>query len=212
MLNNGMQGTLPTDRKHPSRKPMWRGVTASYLLIAVCMYPLAISGYWAYGDKIPASGGILAAFTAFHQNDTSKYIIGVIYLMIIINYICAFQIYAIPTFDNLERLYTSRKSKACPRWVQMAIRVFFGGLTYLIAVAFPFLPSLGSFIGSIALPLVLVYPCLMWIAIRKPGLFSRMWWVNVGLGSFGTVLSAACGTAALWSLIVNGLEANFFNP
>ncbi|KAK6118669.1 hypothetical protein DH2020_047582 [Rehmannia glutinosa] len=207
-----IQGTIPTNRKQPSRKSMWRGVIISYLFIAMSMYPLAIVGYWAYGHQVPIKGGILSAFTYFHQKSTSKYIIGAIYLIIIINYLCAFQIYAMPAFDNFERIYTSNKNKPCPRWLRSAIKVMFGGLTYFIAVAFPFLPRLGAFVGSIGLPLTLVYPCLMWVAIKKPGRFSRMWCLNLGLGFSGIVLSVVCFSAALWSLIVNGLEANFFKP
>ncbi|KAI3446313.1 hypothetical protein Pfo_002978 [Paulownia fortunei] len=207
-----IQGTIPTNQKQPSRKSMWRGVTTSYLLIAMCMYPLAIVGHWAYGNKVSVNRGILSAFTKSHQKNTSKYIIGAIYLIIIINYLCAFQIYAMPAFDNFERIYTSKKNKPCPRWLRSAIKVFFGGLTYFIAVALPFLASLGAFVGSIVLPLTLVYPCLMWVAIKKPRRFSRMWSLNLGLGFSGIVLSIMCFSAALWSLIVNGLEANFFKP
>ncbi|KAL8543420.1 hypothetical protein ACS0TY_004092 [Phlomoides rotata] len=207
-----IQGTLHTNGKHPSRKPMWRGVAISYLLIAMCMYPLAIAGYWAYGDKITRAQGILGAFTKFHQNNTSKYLIGAIYLLIIINYLCGFQIYAMPTFDNFVRLYVSKKNRACPKWVRSAIKLFFGGLTYLIAVAFPFLPILGMLIGAIALPLTFVYPCFMWIAIKKPQRCTRTWCLNMGLGSLGVVLCVTLFGTAIWSLVVDGLQANFFNP
>lgn len=47
-----MQGTLPSSSKHPSHKQMWRGVTISYALIAMCLLPLAIAGFWAYGNKV----------------------------------------------------------------------------------------------------------------------------------------------------------------
>ncbi|KAL6514169.1 hypothetical protein OROHE_019156 [Orobanche hederae] len=207
-----IQGALPTNRVQPSRKSMWKGVTISYLLIALCMYPLAIVGHWAYGDKIYPNLGILTTFKTFHQKSTSKYLSGAICLAAVIHYLCAYQIYAIPAFDNFERLYTTKKNKPCPKWLRSAIKVLFGGFTYFVAVALPFLPSLGLFIGSMALPLTLAYPCLMWVAIKKPGRFSRMWCVNLGLGSIGIVFCAMCGGGALWSLIVDGLDANFFKP
>ncbi|KAH6787919.1 hypothetical protein C2S52_007471 [Perilla frutescens var. hirtella] len=207
-----IQGTLPSSRKKSSCKPMWNGVTISYIIIALCMYPMAIVGYWAYGNKIPADGGMLGALTAFHKNSTSKHVIGGICLLIIINYVCAFQIYAMPTFDNLERIYTTKKNKPCSRWVRSSIKLFFGGLTYLIAVTFPFLPRLAAFIGAIGLPLTLVYPCFMWLAIKKPRRFSRMWCLNIALGSSGTLLTVVFLAAALWSLIDNGLKANFYKP
>lgn len=47
-----MQATMPSDEKHPSSVPMWRGVKFAYLVIAMCLFPLAIGGYWAYGQLV----------------------------------------------------------------------------------------------------------------------------------------------------------------
>ncbi|KAH6834583.1 hypothetical protein C2S53_006106 [Perilla frutescens var. hirtella] len=206
-----IQGTLPTSQSQQlSCKLMWSAVMISYLLIALCMYPIAIVGYWAYGNKIPLAGGMLRAIMMFHNESSS--VIGGICMLMIINYICAFQIFAMPTFDNMERIYATMKNKPCSRWVRSTIKLFFGALTYFIAVTFPFLPRLGAFIGAIGLPLTLVYPCLMWVAIKKPPHFGRMWCLNVGLASFGALLSIAFLVAALWSLLANGLKANFYKP
>jgi hypothetical protein len=46
-----VQGTLPSSSKHPSYRRMWKGVIASYILIAMCQFPLAIAGFWAYGNQ-----------------------------------------------------------------------------------------------------------------------------------------------------------------
>lgn len=148
----------------------------------------------------------------FHGKSVSRHVVSAICVMIIINYVCAFQIYAMPTFDNLERFYVSKKNKACPRWVRSAIKVFFGGVTYLIAMSFPFLPRLGAFIGALGLPLTLVYPCLMWLAINKPRRFTPMWCLNAGLAASGALLTVVFLAASLWSLISDGLRANFYKP
>lgn len=202
---------MPTNRKHQSHEPMWRGVSISYLLISLCLYPLAIVGYWTYGN-MASSINILVPFHKFYWNNPSKYIVGTIYLIAMINFLCAFQIYAMPVFDNLERLYTSTKNKPCPGWLRSGIRILFGGLTYCIALAFPFLASLGAFMGAIALPLSLAYPCFMWVAMKKPRRYSKMWCLNIGLGCSGMVFSILLVAASLRSLVTNGLDANFFNP
>ncbi|XP_073126487.1 lysine histidine transporter-like 7 [Henckelia pumila] len=200
-----IQGTLPTSPTQPSRKPMWRGVTISYLLIAMCMYPLVIVGHWAYGSKVIVNGGILDAFTKFHQIHTSNYIMGAIYFLTSINSLCAFQIYAMPVHDNLEHIYISKKKKPCPRWLRCGIKIFFGGLTYFVAKAFPFLPSLGAIIGSIAVSCGLP-------SIKKPRTLGNMWCVNISVGLLGVVLSLVLLSSAIWSLIVTGLDSNFFKP
>ncbi|XP_059296806.1 lysine histidine transporter-like 7 isoform X2 [Lycium ferocissimum] len=206
-----IQGTLPTNPKHPTRTSMWRGVIASYSFVAVCIFPLAIGGYWAYGNLMPANG-IMAAIAKYHQASTPKWLTGTIYMMVVIQCICAFQIYAMPVFDNLERIYVSRQHKACPRWLRSCIKLFFGGLTYYISVAFPFLGGLAAFVGGIALPLSLVYPCFMWISIKKPQRNSLMYCLNMFLGCLGILISVVQVAGALWNLVVDKLDANFFSP
>jgi len=43
---------MPSSEKHPSHVPMWKGVKVSYALIAACLFPLTIGGYWAYGQLV----------------------------------------------------------------------------------------------------------------------------------------------------------------
>ncbi|KAL6998685.1 hypothetical protein U1Q18_047815 [Sarracenia purpurea var. burkii] len=207
-----IQGTMPSNPKHPSHEPMWRGVKLSYLLIFVCLFPLAIGGYWAFGDTIDASGGMLKAFAKFHAHNTSKLVMGLIYLLVLISCLCSFQIYAMPVFDNMEFIYIIKKKRRCPRWVRSGFRVFFGGFTFFIAVALPFLGSLGALFGGIALPLTYAYPCFMWTAIKKPCPNTAMWWSNLCLGWSGIGLAVLLVFAAVWNLVKYGIDANFFNP
>ncbi|RVW23159.1 hypothetical protein CK203_102997 [Vitis vinifera] len=49
--SGSMKGTMPSNPKRPSQEPMWRGVIVSCSIIAACLFPLAIAGYWAYGNR-----------------------------------------------------------------------------------------------------------------------------------------------------------------
>ncbi|XP_015893179.3 lysine histidine transporter-like 7 [Ziziphus jujuba] len=207
-----IQGTLPSDSKQPSRKTMWRAVKISYTLIVMCLFSLAIAGFWAYGDEILFNGTILTAILKIHGDKISKSMMILICIQIIISCLCTFQIYAMVVFDNLEFRYISSKKKKCPWWVRTCIRLFFGGLAFFIAVTFPFLGSLAPLIGGMTMPLTYVYPCFMWIAIKKPSSKSAMWWVNLALGCLGVILSVLLVAAAIWNLSDKGLNANFFDP
>ncbi|GAB4832988.1 hypothetical protein Ancab_007009 [Ancistrocladus abbreviatus] len=207
-----IQGTMPTSAKQPSSTPMWLGVRFAYVVVGLCLFPLAIGGYWAYGNLIPASGGVLNALYEYHGNDTSKFLLGLTSLLVVINCLTSFQIYAMPVFDNLEFRYTSSMKKPCSRWLRSLIRAFFGCLTLFISVALPFLPSLAGLLGGIALPITLAYPCLMWIRIKKPSKWSAMWYLNWGLGSLGIVLSILLVSSAIWSIVIMGIEIHFFKP
>lgn len=51
-LHLGFQATMPSTFKHPAHVPMWRGAKVAYLLIAMCLFPIAIGGFWAYGNLV----------------------------------------------------------------------------------------------------------------------------------------------------------------
>ncbi|MFS7978210.1 putative amino acid transporter, transmembrane domain-containing protein [Helianthus anomalus] len=207
-----IQGTMPSTPNRSSSKFMLKGVVASYLIIAMCFFPLAIAGYWAFGNKLPINGGVLVAISTTLSYHMSKPLLGLIYMQIIISCVTAFQIYSMVVYDNLERVYASRAKHECPKLVRMGIRIFFGGLTFFISVAFPFLPSLALIIGGISLHLTFGYPCLMWIAIKRPPMKSAKWWLNLALGCLGTALSVLVVLGAVWNLVCRGLDANFFHP
>lgn len=152
------------------------------------------------------------ALYKYHRNDTSKVILGLTSLLVVINCLTSFQIYAMPVFDNLESRYTANMNKPCPRWLRTGFRVFFGSLAFFISVALPFLPSLAGLIGGIALPVTAAYPCFMWMMIKKPAKYSGMWCLNLVLGCLGMVLSVMLVFGAAWSIVALGIEAHFFKP
>ncbi|GAA0150772.1 hypothetical protein LIER_09635 [Lithospermum erythrorhizon] len=206
-----IQATMPSDEKHPSRIPMWRGVKVAYALIAMCLFPLAIGGYWAYGRLIPANGMLTALF-AFHGQDVARTILGFVSCFVIINALSSFQIYAMPVFDMMESSYTTKFKKPCSWWLRVIIRAVFGFASFFVAVAIPFLSSLAGLIGGISLPVTLAYPCFMWLKMKKPNKFSPSWWINWGLGLFGMGLSGILTAAGLYVIIDTGVEVSFFNP
>ncbi|GAV78849.1 Aa_trans domain-containing protein [Cephalotus follicularis] len=207
-----IQGTLPSTPEHPTKKPMWRAVITSYAIIAMCFYPVAIAGFWAYGNKIPQIGGLLKAYMEIHGPSTSKLRLTILYIIVLINYVCNFQIYAILAFDNVEFRYTLMRKKRVTKRVRFLIKVFYGSFAYFIGVTFPFFPKLSPFMGGLTLNVAYAYPCFMWILIFKPSRFSVMWWINMILGSIGVILGVLLVVSALWKLIDFGMDANFFHP
>lgn len=207
-----IQATLPSSEKYPSHVPMWKGVKAAYILIAMCLFPLAIGGYWAYGHMIPENGGMLAAWYRFRGRDTSKFIQGLLDIFVIINAVSSFQIYGMPMFDDMESKYTTRMKAPCPWWLRVIIRAMFGFGVFFVAVAIPFLGSLAGLIGGIALPVTLAYPCFMWLKIKKPKVYSPTWWINWILGVFGLALSGILIAAGVYVVIDTGIQVSFFKP
>lgn len=46
---------MPSTFKKPAHVPMWRGAKVAYIFIAMCLFPVAIGGYWAYGNLVSLS-------------------------------------------------------------------------------------------------------------------------------------------------------------
>ncbi|KAK8596783.1 hypothetical protein V6N13_001390 [Hibiscus sabdariffa] len=96
-----IQATMPSTFKHPAHVPMWRGAKVAYFFIAMCLFPVAIGGFWAYGNLMP-SGGILNALYGFHSHDIPRGLLALTFLLVVFNCLSSFQIYSMPVFDSFE--------------------------------------------------------------------------------------------------------------
>ena len=47
-----IQATLPSTPDKPSKVEMWRGVKVAYAIVAAGYFPVALIGYWAYGNQV----------------------------------------------------------------------------------------------------------------------------------------------------------------
>eukprot|EP00252_Welwitschia_mirabilis_P006898 TRINITY_DN1784_c0_g1_i1.p1 TRINITY_DN1784_c0_g1~~TRINITY_DN1784_c0_g1_i1.p1 ORF type:complete len:540 (-),score=25.32 TRINITY_DN1784_c0_g1_i1:523-2142(-) len=206
-----IQATMPSSLKHPAHIPMWRGAKVAYVLIAMCLFPIAIGGYWAYGVLMPSSG-MLTALYAFHSQDISRGLLATTFLLVVFNCLSSFQIYSMPVFDSFEASYTSRTNKPCPVWVRAGFRIFYGFISFFIGVALPFLSGLAGLLGGLTLPVTFAYPCFMWVCIKKPEKYTSGWYLNWGLGILGIVFSLLFSIGGVWSMVDTGLKFKFFKP
>lgn len=47
-----IQATIPSTPEKPSKGPMWRGVVVAYIVVALCYFPVALIGYWMFGNTV----------------------------------------------------------------------------------------------------------------------------------------------------------------
>uniref|UniRef100_A0A2N9IXC8 Amino acid transporter transmembrane domain-containing protein n=1 Tax=Fagus sylvatica TaxID=28930 RepID=A0A2N9IXC8_FAGSY len=206
-----IQATMPSTFKHPAHVPMWRGAKVAYFFIAMCVFPIAIGGFWAYGNLMP-SGGMLNALYAFHSHDIPRGLLAMTFLLVVFNCLSSFQIYSMPVFDSFEASYTSRTNRPCSIWVRSGFRVFYGFISFFIGVALPFLSSLAGLLGGLTLPVTFAYPCFMWVLIKKPTKYSFNWYFHWILGWLGIAFSLAFSIGGIWSMVNDGLKLKFFKP
>jgi amino acid permease len=47
-----IQATIPSKPGKPSKGPMWKGVVVAYIVVALCYFPVALIGYYRFGNKV----------------------------------------------------------------------------------------------------------------------------------------------------------------
>ncbi|XP_019085411.1 PREDICTED: lysine histidine transporter 1-like [Camelina sativa] len=47
-----IQATIPSTPDKPSKGPMWKGVVVAYIVVALCYFPVALIGYWMFGNDV----------------------------------------------------------------------------------------------------------------------------------------------------------------
>lgn len=47
-----IQATIPSTPEKPSKGPMWRGVIVAYIVVALCYFPVALIGYYIFGNSV----------------------------------------------------------------------------------------------------------------------------------------------------------------
>lgn len=47
-----IQATIPSTPEKPSKRAMWKGVLVAYIVVALCYFPVALIGYWTFGNSV----------------------------------------------------------------------------------------------------------------------------------------------------------------
>lgn len=114
-----IQATIPSTKERPSKIPMWRGVVLAYIIVAICYFPVALIGYWAYGNQV--TDNILGYV------GRPRGVVAMANLMVVVHVIGSYQIYAMPVFDMLESVLVKRFRLAPSRKLRLVTRSLYVG-------------------------------------------------------------------------------------
>ncbi|KAI3699874.1 hypothetical protein L2E82_44480 [Cichorium intybus] len=135
-----IQATIPSTPEKPSKGPMWRLVIVAYIVAAVCYFPVALIGYWTYGNAV--SDNILITL------ENPKWLIAMGNLFLVVHVICSYQIQAMSVVDKIENVLV-KKFKFGPSFtLGFLTRSLYVALTMFIAICFPFFDELLGFLGG----------------------------------------------------------------
>ncbi|RWV97089.1 hypothetical protein GW17_00040151, partial [Ensete ventricosum] len=79
-----IQATIPSTPTKPSRMPMWKGTVVAYFITALCYFPVAMAGYWTFGQEV--EDNVLMALKR------PRWLIAAANLMVVIHVIGSYQV------------------------------------------------------------------------------------------------------------------------
>ncbi|RYR54513.1 hypothetical protein Ahy_A06g029807 isoform A [Arachis hypogaea] len=95
-----IQATIPSTPDKPSKAPMWKGVIVAYIVVAFCYFPVALIGYWIFGNSVEDD-----IFFSLHK---PNWLIAMANMFVVIHVIGSYQVYAMPVFDMIETLMVKK--------------------------------------------------------------------------------------------------------
>ncbi|RVW90870.1 Lysine histidine transporter 1 [Vitis vinifera] len=199
-----IQATIPSTPEKPSKGPMWKGVMFAYMIVAICYFPVALVGYRVFGNSV--ADNILITL------EKPGWLIAAANIFVVIHVVGSYQIYAIPVFDMMETLLVKKlKFTPCFR-LRLITRTSYVAFTMFIAMMIPFFGSLMAFLGGLAFaPTTYFLPCIMWLAVYKPKMFSLSWCSNWICIVLGVVLMILAPIGALRQIILQAKTYKLFS-
>ncbi|KAL3850605.1 hypothetical protein ACJIZ3_012487 [Penstemon smallii] len=216
-----IQATIPSTPENPSKKPMWKGVVAAYIIVAMCYFSVAISGFWAFGDAVeddvlmslehPNWLISVANFMVFihvlgsyQVNYIYIYIYGptplffsLAYLLFFFFFLFCFQVFAMPVFDKMESVLVQKFNFTPGRQLRILARSVYVAITGAIGIAVPFFGGLLGFFGGLSFATTsYLIPCIIWLVTHKPKKWSFHWiacWISIFIGIVITSLAPIGG-------------------
>ncbi|KAK4836606.1 hypothetical protein QYF36_025314 [Acer negundo] len=138
-----IQAKIASTPEKPSKGLMWRGVVVAYIVVAFCYFPIAIIGYWMFGNSV--EDDILISL------EKPAWLIGMANIFVVIHVIGCYQIYTMPVFNKMETVLVTKLNFSPTRLLRFVVRTVYVGFTMFIAITFPFFGDLLAFFGGFAL-------------------------------------------------------------
>jgi len=199
-----IQATIPSSPEIPSKIPMWKGVVVAYIVVAICYFPVALVGYWAFGNSV--DDNILITL------EKPSWLIAAANMFVVIHVIGSYQIYAMPVFDMLET-YLVKKLNFKPSFkLRFITRNLYVAFTAIVGMTVPFFGGLLGFFGGFAFaPTTYYLPCIIWLKLHKPRAFSLSWTINWFCIVVGVALMILAPIGGLRSIILTAKDYEFFS-
>ncbi|XP_065866382.1 GABA transporter 1-like [Euphorbia lathyris] len=196
----------------PVKGKMFKGLCICYAVAIVTFFSVAISGYWAFGNK--AEGFILGNFQSNGKFLVPKSFILIANIFTILQLSAVAVLYLQPTNEVLERAFSDPCSKefsarnVIPRLISRSLSVIIATTT---AAMLPFFGDINSLIGAFGyMPLDFVLPVVFYNLTFKPSKTSFIFWLNVSIAAVFSVLGVVASISAVRQIALDAKNYRLF--
>ncbi|KAI4324242.1 hypothetical protein L6164_023796 [Bauhinia variegata] len=199
-----IQATIPSTEETPSKKPMWRGVIAAYLIVIACYITVAISGYWAFGATV--EDDVLISLE--HPN----WLIATANLMVFLHVVGSYQVFAMPVFDMIESSLVQKWKFRPSTTLRIIARSLFVAAAGFVSICVPFFGGLLGFFGGLAYASTSFFiPCIIWLRIKQPKWWSLHWTASVICIILGGLIALLAPIGGIRTIVISAKNYKIFS-
>jgi amino acid permease len=197
----------------PVTGKMIKGIGLCYSVVVITFYPVAISGYWAFGNQ--AQGNI---FDNLAPSDAPQllpqWLVGIASIAIVLQLLPIGLVYVQPVFEVLEtKMADVTQGRFSLRNVlpRLVFRSLYIAIATFFAAMLPFFGDIISLIGAFGYtPLDFVLPMLFYQIVFKPSRRTAIFWLNWLIIIVFSIVGVMGCIASVRSIIKNATTYHLF--
>ncbi|XP_065868854.1 GABA transporter 1-like isoform X3 [Euphorbia lathyris] len=209
---NGIIPEIQATIAAPVKGKMFKGLCICYTVILTTFFSVAISGYWAFGNK--SEGLILTNFVSNGKPLVSKGLLLITNIFTMLQLSAIGVVYLQPTNEVLERTFGSAESKefsarnVIPRLISRSLSVI---TATTIGAMLPFFGDILALVGAFGImPLDFILPFVFFNLTFKPSKTRIIFWLNITIPTVFSVLAVIAAVAAVRQISLDAKTYRLF--
>ncbi|XP_010521701.1 PREDICTED: GABA transporter 1 [Tarenaya hassleriana] len=210
---NGIIPEIQATLAEPVKGKMMKGLSMCYTVVTATFFSVAISGYWAFGNK--AQGLVLSNFSDRNGvHFVPKWFIFLTNLLTFLQLSAVAVVYLQPTNEVLESLFSDPTRKefsarnVIPRFIFRSMSVV---VATTVAAMLPFFGDVNSLIGAFGfMPLDFILPVVFFNVTFKPSRRSLVFWINTAIAVAFSCLGVIAAVAAVRQIAIDANTYKLF--
>ncbi|XP_029127747.1 probable GABA transporter 2 isoform X1 [Cajanus cajan] len=213
IFGNGILPEIQATLAPPAAEKMVKGLGMCYVVIGTTFYTIAVSGYWAFGNK--SSSNI---FLSLMPNDgpslAPTWVLGLAVIFVLFQLFAIGLVYSQVAYEIMEKKSADvnqgmfSKRNLVPRLI---LRTLYMILCGFVASMLPFFGDINAVVGAIGfIPLDFVLPMLLYNMTYKPPKSSFTYWVNTSIMAVFTGVGIMGAFSSIRKLVLDAKQFQLF--